>query len=162
MYKANLEDAFPHLPRSAFRLLGTLLSLHPADRGTAAAALKSDVSTVSLYQYTLVCVCGHFTVGGFFFITVLHGKPVGGRCVRDQHRRQRIYGQNVEREAAISEEAWNSQKKGLILWFSWRRCICQTGYPSFHSLCICQKCYVNDALLWFWLLGVCRKWRWQA
>ncbi|KAH6774692.1 Protein kinase superfamily protein [Perilla frutescens var. frutescens] len=46
-YKANLEEAFPHFPPSVFPLLGMLLSLHPRNRGTAAAALKNDFFTAS-------------------------------------------------------------------------------------------------------------------
>eukprot|EP00245_Coleochaete_scutata_P014763 TRINITY_DN6380_c0_g1_i1.p1 TRINITY_DN6380_c0_g1~~TRINITY_DN6380_c0_g1_i1.p1 ORF type:complete len:842 (-),score=166.79 TRINITY_DN6380_c0_g1_i1:259-2784(-) len=44
-YKRNLLETFKDFPASSLALLDTLLAIEPADRGTAAAALKSDFFT---------------------------------------------------------------------------------------------------------------------
>ncbi|KAL1536665.1 [pyruvate dehydrogenase (acetyl-transferring)] kinase [Salvia divinorum] len=41
-YKANLEEAFPRFPKSALGLLSKLLSLDPANRGSAASSLRDE------------------------------------------------------------------------------------------------------------------------
>ncbi|KAL0342919.1 UNVERIFIED_CONTAM: putative serine/threonine-protein kinase [Sesamum angustifolium] len=44
-YKPNFQEAFPNFPNSAFALLGRLLSLDPAFRGTATSALQTEFFT---------------------------------------------------------------------------------------------------------------------
>ncbi|KAL0350046.1 UNVERIFIED_CONTAM: putative serine/threonine-protein kinase [Sesamum radiatum] len=44
-YKPNFKEAFPNFPNSAFALLGRLLSLDPAFRGTATSALQTEFFT---------------------------------------------------------------------------------------------------------------------
>lgn len=46
-YDSCLHETFKSLPTSAFSLLETLLSVEPYKRGTASAALTSEVSTTS-------------------------------------------------------------------------------------------------------------------
>jgi cyclin-dependent kinase 12/13 len=43
-YKRCIMDTFKEFPSSSLALLDTLLAIEPADRGSAAEALKSDVS----------------------------------------------------------------------------------------------------------------------
>jgi cyclin-dependent kinase 12/13 len=49
-YKRRIADTFKDFPQSALRLIETLLSIDPADRLTATAALNSDVSFLNLYH----------------------------------------------------------------------------------------------------------------
>lgn len=42
-YKRCIADTFKEFPNSSLALLETLLAIEPADRGSAAAALKSEV-----------------------------------------------------------------------------------------------------------------------
>ncbi|KAK4417348.1 putative serine/threonine-protein kinase [Sesamum alatum] len=46
-YKPNFKEAFPNFPNSTFALLGTLLSLDPSFRGTAASALQTQFFTTN-------------------------------------------------------------------------------------------------------------------
>ena len=43
-YKPSFEETFSTLPTSSYGLLTTLLALDPTSRGTAASALRSEVS----------------------------------------------------------------------------------------------------------------------
>lgn len=43
-YRRRITEAFKDLPPTAVGLMETLLSIDPAQRGTAASALESDVS----------------------------------------------------------------------------------------------------------------------
>lgn len=55
-YKANLDEAFPRFPKSALGLLSRLLSLDPAIRGSASAALRDEVSTNRVLINNCACV----------------------------------------------------------------------------------------------------------
>ncbi|KAL2498690.1 Protein kinase superfamily protein [Abeliophyllum distichum] len=44
LYKPCFQETFPNFPDSALGLLGRLLSLHPAYRGTAASALENEAT----------------------------------------------------------------------------------------------------------------------
>lgn len=48
-YRRCIAETFKGFPCPVIRLMETLLSLDPVDRGTAARALKSEVYTVRLY-----------------------------------------------------------------------------------------------------------------
>lgn len=52
-YQRRLSEAFRNFPPSALALLETLLAIEPDARGTAASALKSEVSLAALLQLPL-------------------------------------------------------------------------------------------------------------
>lgn len=50
-YQSTLQDVFKEMPANALRLLETLLSVEPYKRGTASAALTSEVRLDHLVSY---------------------------------------------------------------------------------------------------------------
>lgn len=55
-YKPRLAETFKDLPAVAVGLMGTLLNIDPACRGTAAAALKSEVCHISSASFQYTCM----------------------------------------------------------------------------------------------------------
>lgn len=57
-YKRCIHETFKEFPASSLALLDTLLAIEPADRGSAAQALASEVNKVpsSLWNYYLVLI----------------------------------------------------------------------------------------------------------
>jgi len=65
-YKRRIRETFKDFPQSALQLIETLLAIDPADRLTATAALRSDVSS-----YPAIPICWYKTFEILFALKLL-------------------------------------------------------------------------------------------